>query len=259
MFQRKRAGRTRRVMSFPLLPTNSGLQDTCRIPGCRRRTAVATGGRAAFHCRYHVQIKARHGSYWCKTYRAGELKPYAVVASRWLEHNQHIDSVSGAAQQIDWALAFAGRVDPAMNLRGQPAAYRAHVAFARLREAGVDPRRLLAIYLGVSALIEDDLGSHRTREFKIVQAAKAVHRLASGTHRRWEMFNPLGPAVHTELHAYPRSSGIVLRKIGETLEKAGELLAREAMPEIIVMKTKRFGVHPSHLPGWRPAWDKRGR
>lgn len=180
-----------------------------------------------------------------------------MAALRWLDDNRHSCSVAGAEQDLYQALASAGRVDPAMNLRGQPAPYRAHVAFARLREAGIEPRRLLVIYLGVGALIEDDLGSHRTREFKIVQAAKAIHRLASGTHRRWEMFNPLGPNVHTELHAYPRSSGIVLRKIGETLEKAGEFLAREAVPEIITIKKERFGEHPSHLPGWRPAWDKR--
>lgn len=230
----------------------------CSVPGCRRPTALATGiGRAPFHCRYHVQHKARHGSHWCKTYRAAELKPYVIAASRWLDGERHVGAVAATVQELSRTLAFAGRVDPAMNLRGQPAAYRAHIAFARLREAGVSPRRLLAIYLGVCALIEDDGGSHRTREFRIVQAAKAVHRLASGTHRRWEMFNPLGPAVHTELHAYPRSSGIVLRKMGEKLEKAGEFLAREAVPEIIAMKTKLFGEHPSHLPGWRPAWDRR--
>ncbi len=239
---------------------SQAMPQRCSIPGCGRETSLSTGkGRAAFHCRYHVQHKARHGSHWCKTYRSADLKPYAIVASKWLQDSRNALAAASAWGDLSRALAFAGHVDPAMNLRGQPASYRAHVAFARLREAGIDPRRLLAIYLGVSALIEDDLGSHRTCEFKIVQAAKAVHRLASGTHRRWEMFNPLGPAVHTELHAYPRSSGIVLRKIGETLEKAGELLAREAVPEIIAMKTKRFGAHPSHLPGWRPSWDKRGR
>lgn len=78
------------------------------------------------------------------------------------------------------------------NLRGQPAGYRARVAFARLRKAGIEPRRLLAIYLGNCALIKDDFGAHHTLEFKIVQAAKAIHRLASGTHRSWEMLNPPG-------------------------------------------------------------------
>ncbi|AZO61233.1 MAG: hypothetical protein E5Y51_05655 [Mesorhizobium sp.] len=234
--------------------------DLCSVPGCGRPTALSTGkGRSAFHCRYHVQLKARHGSYWCATYRASELRPYVVAASVLLAERSQQGAVAAATQELAHTLASAGRVDPAMNLRGQPASYRARVAFARLREAGIEPRRLLAIYLGVSALIEDDLGSHRTQEFRIVQAAKAVHRLASGTHRSWEMFNPLGPDIHTELHAYPRSSGLVLRRIGEKLEKAGEFLAREAVPKIIAMKTSSHGPHPSHLPGWRPAWDTRPR
>ncbi|RUV20719.1 hypothetical protein EOB77_33725 [Mesorhizobium sp. M7A.F.Ca.MR.228.00.0.0] len=235
-----------------------GEQQLCAVPGCNRKSSLAGGtGLSPFHCRYHVLHKARHGSHWCATYRAAELGPYVVAASAWLAQRAQLGAVGAAIQELASVLAGAGRVDPAMNLRGQPASYRARVAFARLREAGIEPRRLLAIYLSVCALIEDDLGSHRTQEFKIVQAAKAVHRLASGTHRGWEMFNPLGPDVHTELHAYPRSSGIVLRKVGEKLEMAGEPLAREAVGEIIAIKTKRFGEHPSHLPGWRPSWEKR--
>ncbi len=146
-------------------------------------------------------------------------------------------------------MAGLGRVDPAMNLRGQSAEYRARVAFARLRAANIPTRRLIAIYLAVAALIEDDFGSHRTREFRLVQAAKAIHRLASGTHRTWDIWDPrTGGTRKAELHAYPRSSGHVLRKIGETLEKACEELSRAAVPEVIAMRTERFGPHPSHPP-----------
>jgi hypothetical protein len=139
-------------------------------------------------------------------------------------------------------------VDPATNLRGKPAKYRACVAFARLREAGVTPDRLMAIYLGVTALIEDDYGSHRTTEFRIVQAAKAAHRLASGTHRRWEMWNPRGNPVPVEMHAYPRSSGLVLRQIGRTLDNACRDVAASAVAEIVATKTAKAGHHPSHCP-----------
>lgn len=146
-------------------------------------------------------------------------------------------------------MAATGRADAAMSLRGQTAEYRARVAFARIRAAGIPTPRLIAIYLGVSALIEDDFGSHRTREFRIVQAAKAVHRLASGTHRKWDAWEPLtGGTRPVELHAYPRSSGHVLRKIGEALEKACEELARAVVPEVIAKRTQQFGPHPSHPP-----------
>ncbi|WP_244919734.1 hypothetical protein [Rhizobium grahamii] len=108
----------------------------------------------------------------------------------------------------------------------------------------------MAIYLGVSALIEDDWKSHRTQEFRNVQAAKAIHRLASGTHRNWEVWSPKSEDFHPlGFHAYPRSSGHVLRKIGGELEEAcGEIL-KSAVPEIIRLRTEMFGEHPSHLPG----------
>jgi hypothetical protein len=181
-----------------------------------------------------------------------ELRPYVKAASSWLVVHRASVDVGVALQELNWVLAFAGRVDPAMNLRGQSAAYRAKVAFARLREAGIEPHRLLAIYLGVSALMEDDLGSHRVKEFRIVQVAKAVHRLASGTHRRWE--NHYAGSGQIELHAYPRSSGLVLRRIGDAIEKACGPVAKLALRDIIDLKTAKDGVHRSHLPGWRPIW-----
>jgi hypothetical protein len=227
----------------------------CLIPGCGRPVASIPVSASVLQCRYHVQFKSRHGSHWCPTYRAADLKPYILAAASWLQKNGTV--AESARMDLAHRLAFSGRIDPAMNLKGRSAAYRAEVAFARLRQTGVTAERLLSIYLGVAALIEDDRGSHRVREFRVVQAAKAAHRLASGTHRRWEMWNPRGAPVPTELHVYPRSSGLVLRKIGEALERAAEPIARAAISEILRIKTERFGPHRSHLPGWRPAWDKR--
>lgn len=108
-------------------------------------------------------------------------------------------------------------------------------------------------------MIEDDAGSPRTKEFRNVQAAKAVHRLKSGFHYQAPMWNPLGPDLQVEIHAYPNSSGLVLRKIGETLEEAAVHVVSVAVPEIIAAKTQSHGPHPSHLPGWRPDWDTRQR
>ncbi|TIV73027.1 MAG: hypothetical protein E5V89_02435 [Mesorhizobium sp.] len=221
----------------------------CTVPGCGRPSMLAQGnGLARFLCRYHVQRKSRHGSHWHGTYQASELKPYLAAAKGWLDANHSANHVLGAIAEINHYLAGAGRPEVAMNLRGQNAATRARMAFARLREAGVPAGRLVAIYLGVAALIEDDFGSHRTREFQLVQAAKVAHRLASGTHRRWLMWNPAGQDIPVELHAYPRSSGPVLRKIGEALAKGADPLVNRAVPEIIELKTARFGPHPSHQP-----------
>jgi hypothetical protein len=222
----------------------------CAIPACVRPTEVSEGtGLARFHCRYHVQHKARHGSHWHSTYKSSELQPYVQSAERWIKKHREDAIYRGAYWELEHFMAGSGRVTPAMNLRGQSAEFRARVAFARIRAAEIPTRRLIAIYLGVAALIEDDFGSHRTREFRIVQAAKAIHRLASGTHSRWETWDPVvGDTRPTELHAYPCSSGHVLRRIGKTLEKACDELARAALPEVIAMRTERFGPHPSHPP-----------
>jgi hypothetical protein len=68
-------------------------------------------------------------------------------------------------------------------------------------------------------IIRDDPQADSKREFRHVQAAKLVHRMASGTHKRW------GEGANvTELHVYPRSRGRVLRHIGQAVEEACELL-----------------------------------
>ncbi|MDR6904210.1 hypothetical protein [Rhizobium miluonense] len=191
-----------------------------------------------------MQHKARHGSHWHGTYKASELLPYVRSADEWLKANRQNPIYQAAYWELEHMMAGAGRPEPAMNLRGQSAAYRARMAFARVRAADVPTRRLVIIYLAVAALIEDDWKSHNVREFRIVQAAKAVHRLASGTHRKWETEG----LRSVELHVYPRSSGHVLRKMGEALEKACGELAGVAISEIIVLRTERFGPHPSHQP-----------
>jgi len=45
---------------------------------------AALVGLASFHCRYHVQYRARHGSHWSATYKAADLKPYLDVATHWI-------------------------------------------------------------------------------------------------------------------------------------------------------------------------------
>lgn len=223
---------------------------SCLVMGCRRKIAPSRFGTNLV-CRHHIQMKSRHGSHWCVTYPASDLRCYAESALHWIQSNHSDPTVSAGLHELDFTLAFAGPATSAMDLRGIPAKTRAKIAFARLREAGVSSMRLAAIYLGVVALIEDDLGSHRVREFRIVQAAKAVHRLASGTHRRWHFERRDGSPGVTELHAYPRSSGLVLRHIGETLERACEPIAKSAVPAIIAHKIDRYGPHPSHQTATR--------
>ncbi|MEW9834227.1 hypothetical protein [Mesorhizobium marinum] len=107
-------------------------------------------------------------------------------------------------------------------MRGLSPQERAKAAWARLRKAKIDPTAVVAAWVAIEMIIAADSQAERKPEFKRVQAAKLVHRMASGTHKRWGE----GPTA-TELHVYPRSRGRVLRHIGEALEEACELLVEK--------------------------------
>ncbi|NYG46518.1 hypothetical protein GGD67_003989 [Bradyrhizobium sp. IAR9] len=149
-----------------------------------------------------------------------------------------------ALSAIALLLEEAGPTEIATRLRGMSPSRRARIALARLRVAGIKPERFVAIVLAVTALIEEDPGSHRTEEFRTVQIAKALHRLASGTHKRWPFVDHQGRQSQTELHAFPRSSGPVLRLIGRTVEQPCEWVVEKHLPAVLALKVKRYGRHP---------------
>jgi hypothetical protein len=148
--------------------------------------------------------------------------------------------ISAALTGMGGIMASAGPVEIATRLTGLPPAQRARIALARLREANIKLERLLAIPLAVAALIEEAPATvHRTTEWRIVAIAKAAHRLASGTHRIWPVAQPDGRTKHIEMHAYPRSSGRVLRHLGEMIEKECELVIDHHLSEVLALKAVR--------------------
>lgn len=227
-----------------------GFEARCVIPGCGRPTMRAEGtGLAAFHCKRHVDHKARHGSHWHGTYKADEIAPYRKAADAWLKANANDITVISAISSLSHLLQNSGPFVPSTSLRGLPVRERARIAFVRLAREEIRPETILAIHLAVSALIEEDPGSHRVREFRIVQVAKAVHRLASGYHRQWEFEGNDGRTRVTELHGYARSTGRVLRFIGEEIDKACEMVAVDHLADVLALKVERYGVHPGKPKG----------
>lgn len=207
---------------------------------------AAGTGLAAFHCRKHVEHKARHGSHWHGTYSAAELKPYLAAATSYVRLRAESDRfIKQALTDIALLLEEAGPTEIATRLMGMSATRRARIALARLRVAGIKPKRFVAIVLAITALIEEDPGSHRTKEFRVVQIAKALHRLASGYHRVWELQDHKGRSQKIELHAFPRSSGPVLRLIGKAVEEPCEWVVEKHLSAILALKVKRSGVHPA--------------
>jgi hypothetical protein len=140
-------------------------------------------------------------------------------------------------------MASAGPVEIATRLRGLPPEQRAKIALARLRDASIKPERLLAIVLAVHALIEDAPEKcHRISDWEVVAVAKAAHRLASGTHKVWPVPEPDGRVKHIEMHVYPRSSGRVLRHLGEMIEKECELVIAHHLAAVIALKRAADGT-----------------
>lgn len=229
----------------------------CTIPGCGRPTRRAAKlGLSASLCTYHVQRAARFGSPWAETIRATDLKPYLATATRWIADRRTEPFIAHAILCLGGLLWGAGPTESAMNIKRRSAAYRARMAFARLRDAEVKPERLLALHLATAALIEDDRDSHRVREFRIVQTAKAAHRLSSGTHLSWDFPLPNGGSAPVVLHVYPKSSGRVLRLIGEELDAICDQVTSRDLEAVRRIKREKYGPHPSQLPGWRPRWRR---
>lgn len=147
----------------------------------------------------------------------------------WLETNAEDRWAHNAMERVKTLYNTAGPHIEAFRLRGMSPEERSKAAWARLRKAKVDPCRVVAAWLAIEMTIADDPQADRKAEFKRVQGAKLVHRLASGTHKRWEN-TPGGPK---EMHVYPRSRGRVLRHIGRALEEACGLLIEHRLQTII--------------------------
>lgn len=189
---------------------------TCTLPGCRNPTQYAAGnGYSLRYCKQHVEHHRRHGSYWHKSFTAAELAPFMRAARRWLVNHANDQRVRSALSSIQNLLQGAGRVENAYSLRGRGAEQRARIALARLRAAAIEPIAILERSVAVVACCAAKGIDDRQREYRHVQVAKVVHRLASGTHRTTSGF-PL-PSK------YPRSEGQVLRYIGHWLDDIASL------------------------------------
>jgi hypothetical protein len=218
----------------------------CRILGCANpATAGTQKGLNRLYCRKHEDHYERHGSYFKRSYTAARINPYRRAALRWLRANEADPVVTSSLDRILFLYNEGGRKIDAFRLAGLPPSERARAAWARLRDAEVDPKQPLAAWLAVELVLLDDPQAERKTEFKRVQAAKLVHRMASGTHKRWD--NPwsgggFGPV---ELHKYPASRGRVLRHLGQQLERAAELLVDQRLNEI--QRLVRSGGPPGFL------------
>ncbi len=200
----------------------SSMFSRCRVIGCGKPARAGTeDGLDTRFCRQHADHYSRHGSPYKSSYTAKELAPYRKAAESWLEANAEDKWVRNAIDRVETLYRAAGPHVEAFRLRGLPPEARARAAWARLRKAKIDPRRVVAAWLAVEMTIAADPQAETKAEFKRVQAAKLVHKMASGTHKKWTG----GAGGAKELHVYPRPRGRILRHLGHDIERAVELIS----------------------------------
>ncbi|MER8368042.1 hypothetical protein [Mesorhizobium sp. M1378] len=227
MRQRERKNEVKQRAAEP-----SSMFSRCRVVGCGKPARAGTeDGLDTRFCRQHADHYSRHGSPYRRSFTAKELAPYRKAAVAWLEVKAQDQWVRNAVDRMETLYRAAGPHVEAFRLRGLSPEERAKAAWARLRKANIDPGRVVAAWIAVEIAIAADPQADRKPEYKRVQAAKLVHKMASGTHKRWET----GPGGVQELHVYPRSRGRVLRHIGEDIEEATALLVEHAtLPKLAI-------------------------
>lgn len=210
--------------------TSNHMYSYCRIIGCRDPATAGEGkGLNRLYCRKHEDHYQRHGSCTKPSYPASVIRPLRDEALRWIRANEDQHHVQLAIEAVRGLYRRAGAYIEAYRLAGLSPEQRAKTAWARLREAKVDPRLPLAAWLAIEVAVSQDLQPETKPDFKRVQGAKLVHRMASGSHKRWEQEKSDGSLSVNEMHTYPASRGRVLRHIGVQLEKATELISSDFM------------------------------
>jgi hypothetical protein len=192
--------------------------ERCRVYPCTNGTTADRGeGLNRLYCRKHIEFYRRHGSYVKRSYGAGEIRPYRLKALQWLRAHDDEPSVRLSVAEVQRLFRSAGAPIEAFRLPGRTPAERARAMWAQLRTHEVDPLEVLAVWLAIDMRLRDDPQLDRHDEYRQVQAAKLIHRMAGGTHKRWERERPNGSIEVSELHKHPVSRGQVLRVLGRGL------------------------------------------
>jgi hypothetical protein len=221
---RPRQERLRDIRSRKALPNS--MYAYCRVVGCHNpATAGTTTGLDQRFCGKHAEHYSRHGSPYRASYSAADIAPHRGAAVRWLRANEDSPVVRRAVAAVDTLYIRAGHRIATHRRAGLPPEARARAIWATLRDRAVAPSGVLAVWLAVAATIHSDPQANAKPEFRRVQAAKLLHRVAGGEHKRWERDTRAGNSIVTQMHKHTHSRGRVLRHLGEQLEEAAAEVA----------------------------------
>jgi len=200
----------------------------CVVIGCGKPVQrSARNGLSEVWCKRCLEKRRRHGSASRRSYSGRELSPYRKAAAAWLKLHRDDLQVARVVRALDGLLAASGKPVEALAVRWLRPKDKARNALARLHAAGIGGDRLLLAALTVRAT-QARLGPRANREFTFVQIAKLLHRISSGTHIR--------TAWGVTLSRWPRSEGVFLRIMGETILDKAEIVATgEAIEEVLAI------------------------
>src|SRR5215475_1738246 len=137
----------------------------CKVLDCKNQPSASSGkGLNRLYCRAHEDHYERHGSYFKSSYTAHQVDPYRAAALRWLKANQKDPMVHRAVETIRALYRRAGPHIESFRLRGLTPEERAGAAWARLREAEVDPLRPIAAWLAIELVLLADPQAERKQE-----------------------------------------------------------------------------------------------
>jgi len=163
------------------------------------------------------------------------LAPYRKAAESYLRAHLVEFWIAAALTTIQATLDGAGPHERVIDTLHRPAAFKGRAAFARLRVRGVPPLRLLVDHLAVTMAVKKDPSCPRADggEYRLTQIGKVALRKASGYHSHY------GPG--NQYDRYPRSSGLLLRIIGRTLEEACAHVVEKHLDPMLALQVARFG------------------
>ncbi|PNG24529.1 hypothetical protein [Methylocella silvestris] len=214
--------------------------ETCWVLGCKRPPLAATTEGMGKYCRSHRHHLRRHGHTTIGSYTARHLTPYRRAAFEWIVKNASELFVKTALARIEGLLDSAGPVVEAHDIRTLSPAVKARAVFARIKRRKIDPKVLLGASLGVEAAFADEAdpphtsGPDKFREYPRVQMGKVLNTLGGGITKRWERSS--APDKPFRIEAFQPSHGLVLRRLGEALEEASELVTQHHLSGVFEMK-----------------------
>jgi len=207
--------------------------ERCRVYPCTNGTTADRGeGLNRLYCRKHIEFYRRHGSYVKRSYSASELRSYRLNSLAAIKAASDSQDVMLAVTSVRKLYRAAGASIEAFRLPGKNPTERARAMWARLRQREVDPHEVVAAWIAVTQRLREDSQPDRHEEYRQVQVAKLIHRMAGGTHKRWDQERADGGTVVTTLHKHPISRGQVLRVLGRQVAKACDSLSLAAGDDV---------------------------